>query len=328
MRIARWLGMLLGLATACGGTVAGPRVLVDVVDGVPRLVAPGWVSTADDDAHAVLTPDGEALYFLKSTPGFDLWTIVFSEHRGGRWTRPRVAPFSGRYPDGDLVFAPGGHRAYFVSMRPVDGAARTDTEIWTVERHDDGSWGEPAHVAELSSPADEWFPTLANDGTIYFGSCRQGGQGGCDIWRAPWLGARFGPPENLGAPVNSPAQEVEPLIAPDQSYLVIATTGRPDSLGSYDLYLARREAGAWQAPVHLPAPINSRGWDFGPRLSPDGRWLFFTSNRGFADRPLPRALSYDELERALHAPGNGLRDIYVIDAKALGVIDARAARTR
>jgi hypothetical protein len=300
-------------------TAAGPAALVATVDAVPRLLAPGWISTGDDDAHAVFAPDGGTLYFLKSTPGFNLWTIVSSTRGPRGWSRPRVVPFSGQYPDGDLVFAPDGRRAYFVSMRPIDERSepRTDTEIWSVERRADGSFGVPSPVAELSSPADEWFPTFASDGTMYFGSCRSGGLGGCDIWRAPWLGTRFGPPENLGAPVNSAAQEIEPLVAPDQSYLVISIKDRPDSLGSYDLYIARRAGGAWQAPQHLPAPINSRGWDFGPRLSPDGRWFLFTSNRGFADERLPRALDYDELEHRLHGPGNGLRDIYVVDASVL-----------
>lgn len=67
------------------------------------------------------------------------------------------------------------------------------------------------------------------------------------------------------APINSPANEVEPLISPDQSFMIVSIGGR----GSYDLYLARRDGDTRQAPVHLPAPINSKGWDFGPSLSPD-----------------------------------------------------------
>jgi hypothetical protein len=89
------------------------------------------VSTGDDDCHATLSPDGKTLYFLEDTPSFDLYTIVYVERRHGAWTRPRTAPFSGQYPDGDLVFTADGRRAYFVSSRPVDGKARSDTEICT-----------------------------------------------------------------------------------------------------------------------------------------------------------------------------------------------------
>ena len=58
-------------------------------------------------------------------------------------------------------------------------------------------------------------------------------------------------------------------------------------------------------------------WDFAPRLSPDGKIFVFTSNRGFGSQALDRKLTFDELERRLHAPGNGLRDIYYVSADAL-----------
>jgi Tol biopolymer transport system component len=319
MRGACFLPLALASATATAAPPDGDTAAAALANPgtTPRLVAPGVVDTGDDEAHATLSPDGRTLFFLKDTPSFDLWTIVYTERRGGAWTRPRTASFSGRWGDGDLTFTPDGRRAYFVSNRPVDGKPREDTEIWTVERDAGGRWGEPRHVAELSSPTDEWFPTLASDGSIYFGSGRPGGQGGSDIWRAPRAGDHFGPAENLGAEVNSKGEEIEAFIAPDQSFLVLAAARRPDTLGAYDLYVARRVDGKWQAPRHLAAPINSPGWEFGPRLSPDGKLFFFTSSRGFGSQPLERALSFDELEQRLHAPGNGLRDIYVVDAAVL-----------
>jgi Tol biopolymer transport system component len=303
------------LLTACGAAPDVEDAASALSPGAtPSLVGPGDVSTGDDECHPTLSPDGRTLYFLKDTPSFDLYTIVETERRGGRWTRPRTVPFSGQWPDGDLSFAPDGRTAYFVSSRPVDGRPRTDMEIWTVSRGADGGWSEPRHVSELSAPGDEWFPIIVADGSIYFGSSRPGGLGGSDIWRAPRRGDGFGPPENLGAPINSPAEEVEAFVDRGQTFLVLAAKGRPDSVGAYDLYVSRRVGGAWQAPAHPGPPLNSKGWDFGPRFSPDGQLFFFASNRGFAHEPLAAPLTYDELERRLRAPGNGLRDIYVVDA--------------
>jgi hypothetical protein len=312
-----------GSMAACGSASAAPsdtaRAAIGAAPRVPEILLPGIVSTGDDDCHATLSPDGKTLYFLKDTPSFDLYTIVYTERRNGAWTRPRTAPFSGQYPDGDLVFRQDGRRAYFVSSRPIDGKPRSDTEIWTVERDASGRWGEPRHVDELSSPTDEWFPTLTADGTIYFGSGRPGGVGGSDIWRAPWLGDHFGTPENLGAPVNSPGDEIEALVTPDETALVFAAKGRPDSLGAYDLYVSRRVGGTWQAPIHPGAPVNSTAWEFGPRLSPDGQVFFFSSNRGFGSKPLDRPLRFEELEKRIREPHNGLRDIYFVDPKTFGL---------
>ena len=72
-------------------------------------------------------------------------------------------------------------------------------------------------------------------------------------------------------------------------------------------------------PVNLGDKINSAAWDFSPKVSPDGKWFFFTSNRGFADKPLEKRLSYKELLQKLHSPANGLRDIYKIDISALNL---------
>jgi Tol biopolymer transport system component len=322
LSLALWLLVLPGSACSSAATAAPPdtaRTAIGAAPRAPQILLPGVVSTGDDDCHATLSPDGKTLFFLKDAPSFDLYTIVYTERRNGAWTRPRTVPFSGQYPDGDLAFTADGRRAYFVSSRPVGGVPRSDTEIWTVARDASGRWGEPRHVDELSSPTDEWFPTLTADGTMYFGSGRRGGLGGSDIWRARWLGDHFAAPENLGVPVNSPGDEIEAFVTPDESALVFAAKGRPDSLGSYDLYVSRRTGGAWQAPSHPGPPVNSPAWDFGARLSPDGQLLLFSSNRGFGSEPLDRPLTFDELEQRIRAPHNGLRDVYVVDPKAIGL---------
>src|SRR6185503_3770706 len=61
------------------------------------VFGPGIVSIATFDSHPAFTPDGTTLYFVRSTPTFNLWTIVFSRFERGRWTTPEVAPFSGQY---------------------------------------------------------------------------------------------------------------------------------------------------------------------------------------------------------------------------------------
>lgn len=283
---------------------------------VPALVGRDVISTGDDDAHATVSPDGRTLYFLKGTPSFDFWAIAASEWRDNRWQPPQILPFSGRYSDADLVFAPDGHHAYFVSTRPVNGVPRTDTEIWRVEYGAEG-WGEPEHVAELSSAGDEWFPAFDRDGVLYFGSSRPGGLGGHDIWRTRQVGGIFTQPENLGAPVNSTGEEIEALVTPDGALLVFAAKNRGDAVGAYDLYISRRCNGSWSSPTHPGEPVNTYAWEFGPRLSPDEKAILFTSNRGFAPEAREDAFTFEELERRVRAPYNGLRDIYVMKATSL-----------
>jgi Tol biopolymer transport system component len=280
---------------------------------------PGLLSTGDDESHAVFSPDGNELYFLLNTSDFRHWTIVGSRFLSGRWTAPEVAPFSGRYSDADPAFSPDGQTLYFISTRPVDGKGpeRRDTDIWRMRKTDAG-WGEPEHPARLSSETDEWLPTVTASGTLYFGSSRPGGKGGTDVWRSRLVDGEYAEPENLGEPVNTPALETEPFVASDESYMILAA-GRPEGLGAYDLYVSYNCAGSWSKPENLGKEINSIAWDFAPRVTPDGRYLFFASNRSAFEGPLERRLGTKELTEALHRPGNGLRDIYRVDVSALGL---------
>lgn len=288
----------------------------------PALLGRGVISTGDDESHPTLSPDGGTLYFLKNSPAFTHWTIVTSRLENGRWTTPEVAPFSGLHSDADVAFTAGGDTMYFVSTRPVatGGAPRPDTEIWRLVRGAAG-WGEPEHLAELGSPLFEWFPTVTASGTIYFGSERREGnhgpEGTSDLWRARPVGGAFGAPENLGPMINTAGQDIEAWVAPDESFLIFASNGRPDTRGAYDLYVSFRRDGRWTEPRNLGDAVNTAGWEFGAKLTPDGRRLLFTSTRGGFDRPLRRRLEYPDLVALIRGPGNGLRDIYQVDVSAL-----------
>src|SRR5262249_39374830 len=120
----------------------------------------------------------------------------------------------------------------------------------------------------------------------------------------------------LGDAVNTAGQEIEPWISPDEHLLIFSAKGRPDSQGEYDLYSSFRCEGKWSAPKPLGAGVNSPGWEFGARVSPDGKYLFFTSNRS-AFRGPPGPMAFTELPRRLDSPGNGLRDVYQIEMQAL-----------
>jgi Tol biopolymer transport system component len=285
---------------------------------VPEIFGENLISTGDDESHPAFTPDGKTLYFLKNTPSFDHWTIVVSQEKNGAWTAPEVAPFSGQFADADPFITSDGSQMFFISTRPVNGKTKEDTDIWMMKKTG-STWGEPEHLDAINSDASEWFPTVSKNGNLYFGSERPGGRGRCDIYWSKLVDGKYGPPENLAEVINSSTSEVEPLIAPDESYMIFAAAGRPEGKGAFDLYLTFRRNGAWTKPESLGAKINSVGWDFAPKISPDGEWFFFTSNRSFTEKPLDKRLSYVELLKKLHSPRNGLRDIYRIDIRALNL---------
>ena len=79
-----------------------------------------------------------------------------------------------------------------------------------------------------------------------------------------------------------------PGIAPDASFMVFNAnnTMRGEGLGATDLYLTvRQRNGKWSEGRNLGPKINSRFFEFGARISPDKKYLFFTRANGWGENP-------------------------------------------
>jgi Tol biopolymer transport system component len=217
----------------------------------PAIFGEGVVSTGDFDSHPAFTPEAKTLYFVRSTPSFNLWTILVSRFEQGRWHIPEIAPFSGQYSDADPFITSDGSRFYFISNRPVAGKSKPDLDIWVMEKTTAG-WSEPKNAgAPINSSGSEWYPTVAANGTIYFGSDREGGKGRTDIYRSRLVNGKYTEVENLGDAINTQFNEFEPLIAPDESFLIFMGGGRADGRGGFDLYVSYNRDGAWTKPANL-----------------------------------------------------------------------------
>ena len=82
-------------------------------------------------------------------------------------------------------------------------------------------------------------------------------------------------PFELVAGINSDQKDHDPYVASDESFLIF-TSERAGGKGGKDLYISYRRAdGSWRVPQNMAA-INTRGNEWCPMMSPDGRYLFFT----------------------------------------------------
>ena len=274
----------------------------------PVVFGDGVISTSEYESHPAFTPDGKTLYFVRSTPQFTDWKIYASDFADGKWSSPKLAPFSGKHRDADPFITADGNRLFFISDRPTNDKPKQDMDIWVMDRTKDG-WSEPRNLgAPINTPTSEWFPTVAANGTLYFGSGRRGGHGRHDLYRSRFKEGKFAEPENLGPNVNSADDEFEPFIAPDVSFLVFMAGGRPDSLGGGDLYISHQKNGQWSPAKNLGPKINGPRLEISPYFSPDGKYFFFSSAR-----------KSDVLPPGKRGNGsrNGLGDIYQMDLSAM-----------
>ena len=283
----------------------------------PELFGVGIISTGDMELNAAFTPDGQTLYFTKRTPRFQLWTILVSSLKRGSWSTPQVAEFSGQYADFDPFISPDGSKLFFSSNRLGPGKTKNDFDNWMVEKTPSG-WSDPTNLGpEVNTQSQEYYPSVSANGTLYFSSNREGGKGSGDIYRSRFVNGKYSKPENLGDSINAKYFEGDPYIAPDESFLIFVSYNRPEGLGDGDLYISLNRNGNWTAAKNLGTVINSSALDFCPNMSPDKKYFFFTSERGFADQTLPRRLNYKEYMEKIRSPGNGLGDIYRINARVV-----------
>ena len=79
--------------------------------------------------------------------------------------------------------------------------------------------------------------------------------------------------------VNTPDNEGAQTLSADGRIMVLTACNRDDGVGGCDLYISWFKNNEWTAPVNLGPTVNSKSKDTQPSLSPDGRTLYFSSNR-------------------------------------------------
>jgi Tol biopolymer transport system component len=177
--------------------------------------------------------------------------------------------------DGEPSFTPNGGAVYFHSLRGSNtGYARVPPvddilDIYVADIME----GEPGPARNLGPPVNSIYPdgehALHPDGvTLYFTSSRPGGLGGNDIWTSVKGDSAWSEPVNLGSPVNSAADDLQPcfIAAGDTVYF---TSNRDESIGSA-IYRSARSGGVWGEPE-----LVIRGIVGEPSLTADGRLLYF-----------------------------------------------------
>lgn len=125
----------------------------------------------------------------------------------------------------------------------------------------------------MNSDSTEYYVSVAASGNIYFASYREGQ---LDLFVSKKKNGGYETPVNLGPVVNSPGNEHDPLIAPDESFLIF-NSDRPGGFGEADLYISRSKDGKWQTPVNMGRGINTGTYEYCPYLTPDGKYLFYSS---------------------------------------------------
>jgi len=274
--------MIAALALAYAGALHGEAATLEL----PRVFAPGVISGPLHDSAPAFNPDNRSVWFSRSDG--DHSTILTSQLVDGTWTAPTTASFSGRWSDMEPAWSPDGRFLIFVSNRPIDDAGKPldgffmgkrfpggGGHLWRVDRKEQG-WGRPTHLPFVINSSDSTFaPSVTRDGSLYFMRATEDGRR-FHLYRAQAISNGYQSAKLLpfGAAEIS---DVDPVVAPDESFLVFASDRKPAR--GMDLFIVFRQSGSWGTPQHLGDAVNGAGSDAEARLSPNGKTLYFSSER-------------------------------------------------
>lgn len=285
----------------------------------PELFAPGIVSTAAHELAVTISADLKEFYVSRSSLNWATSIVCFRKSASG-WSGPELAPFIKGLGDVYPFYSADEDAIFFNSERPLPGsdAGPPVRTIWVTRRAGAG-WSEPRILSDQLDPGLHLtHPSVAASGNVYFNSTLDDSLGGSDIYVLEKTGSGYGKIRNLGAAVNSEHQEFHPFISPGEDYLVFDAR-RPEGFGGNDLYVSFRQPdGGWSKAVNLGAKINSESSDMRAFVSPDGRYLFFSSMRanpqGKLDDDHP---TYEAFAKIIYGPGNGSQDIYWVSTAGI-----------
>lgn len=166
------------------------------------------LNTKFHDGPIVFSGDGKTAYITrnrfikKAIPGADgivrLDIYILTKDEKGKWSKPEEFPYNSlEYSCAHPAVTADGNTIYFVSdMKGGLGGM----DLYKSVRTENG-WSRPENLGNtINTPANEMFPTLDDDGKLYFSSNGWPGYGGLDVFTVDTKNNRA---MNLGSAVNS-----------------------------------------------------------------------------------------------------------------------------
>jgi len=268
------------------GQFAGDYLGVEPPGKTPQAFAENALLTPlAPHGSIAFSPDGREMFWCHhALPIQAMWRMTREDYT---WSLPRIAPFTDpatEYSDGSPSFSADGRRLFFHSHRPLtDGGERNeDSDIWYVEKQDDG-WGKPVPIGSpVNTDKGEFEPAIGASGDLYFiGSDYENSIGAGDIYVSRFIDGKYTAPRNLGPTINSESHELGPVLAPDESYMLFTSNrpylGRP----SLNLYVSfRTDDGGWTDAANLGRGINGRG-SWHPCVTPDGKYIIYLQSNNY-----------------------------------------------
>ncbi|MCO5231084.1 MAG: OmpA family protein [Chitinophagales bacterium] len=159
--------------------------------------------------------------------------IFSAVKRDNKWTELKAFEFNHpEYSVAHPTIGNNGKDLFFVSDKP-GGIGGTDIYY---SRFTNGKWTAPINLGtNINTTANELFPFIHEDGTLYFASEGHTGFGGLDIFYSTYENGVWNKPTNIGATINSSYDDFG-LILDKNKNNGYFSSNRPGGAGNDDIY--------------------------------------------------------------------------------------------
>jgi OOP family OmpA-OmpF porin len=172
-----------------------------------------------NNTNATFSADGKRIYFTRCKKSWNNKMIcaiyLTSKQDDGSWSEPTAldntindSKYTSTQPTTSIESIKQNEVIYFVSDRP---GGRGGLDIWyIIYDFKKKTYGQPKNAgSKINTTGDEITPFYeADNRTLYFSSNGWPGLGGLDIFKAKGEMKQFTPPENIGAPINTTADDI------------------------------------------------------------------------------------------------------------------------
>lgn len=244
----------------------GPYLGQEPPGMIPEVFAPGLISTEKhSETGCTYTPDGKEFYFTRTGGNLHSPTIFVSRFEENKWTRPEKAPFTGFGPH----ISPDGKKI-FVSKQGTNEKNQRTTELWFANRIENRWTGLQYHGLGNR-------PSMSHSFNLYYIDRSDKEDRGVIVVQN-FRDGKYCESLIVGGDINTAYYEAHPCIAEDESYIIF-DSNRPGGYGEGDLYISfRNEDGTWGKAINLGSIINTEGYEAYSSISPDRKYLFYSSN--------------------------------------------------
>ncbi|MEQ1746715.1 MAG: tetratricopeptide repeat protein [Saprospiraceae bacterium] len=185
------------------------------------------------------------------------------------------------FNESPVSFSSDGRRVAYCKNNFIDGTRQMAEKGISLSLYladvVDGKWLNERSFPYNGSDFSTAYPCFSPDGnTLYFASTQEGGFGGWDIYATTWNAGTWSVPRNLGAPLNTPGNEVTPYFDGNSLYF---SSDWHNGLGGMDVFRAELTDFSARDIVHLGTGINSPRDDYGFIFDPKTNTGYLTSNR-------------------------------------------------